>query len=681
MSSPSAEPAATSRSWKTELAIIAILFVASSLWATHFWNTWTARGGQPVFYQNYFEPAVMIACGRGFVITMHQPEPLAAFLQLRSDAFDCATLPAQLELDPDHVYQAAWRYLETTVGWAWRVLGISWSGLGPLFGVLFGAVIALAYGISRLAMGRVFAALGAIGLAASSIHLLNLPHLRDYAKAPFTLGLVLILGVIVTRPVRARSLLAWSAAYGAVLGIGYGFRTDFLAAIPVLVIVLFGFLDGGIARHVKLKVASTALFLATFIVVSWPITTAVVTKGGCQWHVALLGLQAPLDPNLSVGAAPYDFGYAYSDEYISRTVSGYAYRMDPGQEPLVFCGPEYDLQSGRYLLGIVSAFPGDVLTRASASVLQLVELPFRQWSAPMTDWLPYFYRLRAFALQPGVRWGAYFTAAAILVTSAVSLRLGLFLVFFLAYFGGYPAVQFQERHFFHLEFMGWWAIGFIGHHSVTSAWSLRSRVPDLANVRRGAIAAGAFAAAVGVLFVSVLGLARWYQAHEARQLFEAYLAAPKVPLPGPDGPLAGIAPTAWPQMIEVDLNQVVCGPRPTITFRYTALPAETNFTRTISLARKPTADGLTRVFLPVFDHFDGVEVSDTTPGCFVGVSRMTEPSRFPLLMGVTLPPDWRTLPLHQRLADRERDPFRAASGSPVVSLLMKASAMDAAVAR
>ncbi len=391
--------------WKVELAIVALIFLASSTWATHFWNTWTARGGQPVFYQTYFEPAVMIACGRGFVITVQQPEPLAEFLRLRRDTFDCATLPAKLELDPDHVYQAAWRYLETAVGWAWRILGISWSGLGPLFGVLFGTVITLAYGISRLAAGRVFAVLAAIGLSASSIHLLNLPHLRDYAKAPFTLALVLILGWIVTRPVRAWSLLALSTAYGAVLGIGYGFRTDFLAALPVLVIVLFGFLEGGIGRHLRLKAAATALFLATFTVVSWPITTAVYVKGGCQWHVALLGLQTPLDPNLSIGAAPYDFGYAYSDEYISRTVSGYAFRMDPGREPLVFCGHEYNVESGRYLRGIVTSFPGDLLTRASASVLQLVELPFRQWSAPMTDWYAPFYRLRAFALQPGVRWG------------------------------------------------------------------------------------------------------------------------------------------------------------------------------------------------------------------------------------------------------------------------------------
>ena len=41
-------------------------------------------------------------------------------------------------------------------------------------------------------------------------------------------------------------------------------------------------------------------FLAAFAVVSWPIVTAVSEQGGCQWHVALLGLQATSDEPLGV---------------------------------------------------------------------------------------------------------------------------------------------------------------------------------------------------------------------------------------------------------------------------------------------------------------------------------------------------------------------------------------------
>ena len=40
-------------------------------------------------------------------------------------------------------------------------------------------------------------------------------------------------------------MLAIAAAYGAVLGVGYGFRTDFLAEIPPFFLALAVLLKGG----------------------------------------------------------------------------------------------------------------------------------------------------------------------------------------------------------------------------------------------------------------------------------------------------------------------------------------------------------------------------------------------------------------------------------------------------
>jgi hypothetical protein len=644
--------------WQVELAIVLSVFIASTLWGTQFWNDWVARGGQPVFYQAYFEPAVMVACGRGFVITRHQPKPLEDFLFLRADRFDCSTLPRQLDLDPDHVYQAPWLYLETTVGVAWKVLGISWSGMGPLFGMFFAAVVTLAYGISRIAVNRVLALLVSFALAVSSIHLDNLPHLRDYSKAPFTLALVFILGLIVTRPPRAKSLLALSAAYGAVLGVGYGFRSDFLAALPVLVIVLFAFLDGGVFKNLALKAGASAAFLATFAIVSLPITTAVYEKGGCQWHVALLGLQSPLDDGLGVRPAAYDFGHAYSDEYISRTVSGYAFRMNPNSAPLVFCSHDYDVQSGSLLQSIVAAFPGDLLTRAAGSVLQIVELPFRQWTAPMADWWPFLYRARAVALQPGVRWGTYFTLAAIAITAAVSVRLALFLTFFVAYFGGYPAVQFQERHFFHLEFIGWWAMAFVAYQGGRAVLHWQSP-PSREVLVRGAATAAIVLMAMTAVAASTLWVGRVYQERAARRLFETYIAAPKIPIDSPGAALIGIADRAWPQLVDVQLSEAECGPTPTVTFQYAAEPLSADFHRTIRLDGAARA-GTTHVFVPVFDRYTGVSVSSPAPGCLVGVSRVRDLTSFPLLLGAVLRPGWQTQPLHQRLAYWEGEKSEAA---------------------
>jgi hypothetical protein len=640
-----------------DLLIAAALVVGSGVWATRFWNSWTAQGGEPVFYQNYFEPAVMVACGKGFVASQPpRPQALEDFLNRRRDSFDCRDIPSSTKLGSEWVYQGAWLYLEMTVGWAWRVLGISWSRMGPLFGLLFGIVIGLIYGIFRFGMGRLLGVVCALGVATSYTHLINLPHLRDYAKAPFTLALVLILGIIVTRPLRRRTLLLMAVAYGAVLGIGYGFRTDFLANLPVLAIVLFIFLDGGVARNLGLKAAATALYLVTFLIVSWPISSLVYQKGGCQWHVALLGLQSPFDESLHVAPAPYDFGNAYSDGYIYWTVFGYAHRMQPASERLAFCSHEYDVQSGRYLKEIALSFPADLIARAYAAVLQIAELPFLSWASPLKGWATTLYDVRSEFLRPKIGWGVYVLGAALLLASAVSFRLGFFLLFFVAYFGGYPAIQFQDRHHFHLEFMTWWAFGFVAHQTIAAAWSLKRRLPDVGPLVRGAGRSVAFVMAAIALIVGSLDVARWYQRRQAQQLFAAYLAAPKIAVETPSGALPSSEQRAWPEFLEVDLNEAACGPRPAVTFRHNATSMAGDLSRTMTIARRAAEPGLTRIVLPVFEPYKGLEFSDLRPGCVVGAYRFADLRPFPLLLGAVLPPDWKDLPLYQRLRDWELNP-------------------------
>jgi len=648
-----------SRTLWIEILIVAALYSAMGVWAARFANRWMAQGGRPSFYQQYFEPAVMIACGRGFVVTEGQrPQSLEDFLQLRRDQLECRDV-STLKVGRRQLYQQAWIYLLHTVGWWWRAAGVSWSGMGPLYGGLFGLTMAMAYAIFRLGMGRVVAVLWTLGLAVSTAQLLNLPHLRDYSKAPFTLALVFILGLLVTTAVRWWTVLALSAAYGVVLGIGYGFRTDFLATLPVVVITLFLFLDGGLTRNLKLKAASTLLFLASFLVVSWPVSSQVYEKGGCQWHVALLGLQTPFDEYLHIGSAPYDFGYAYSDGYVAQTIYGYSRRTHDETTPPEFCSHKYDVVSGRYLRDIVLTFPADVVTRAYASVLQIVELPFLRWDAPMPGWHPSLYQAREEFFRPKIGWGAVIAGIALLMASAASLRLGLFLLFFLAYFGGYPAIQFQERHHFHLEFITWWAFGFIVHQTITAVWSLRGEHHD---VRRpfslGLVRATAMAIGGIALTVAALVVARHYQAREAVRLFNAYIAAPKTQMALSDGGAFPDPPfAAFPQYVEVDLDEAACGPKPSITFKYDPALMNSDLSRTVIVARRARAAGTTRVFLAVYEHFKGLDFSSATPGCVTRVARFDDVKPFRLLLGATLPPEWETLPLHQRLLDWEGDPL------------------------
>lgn len=654
--------------WRTDLAIAALVLVVAGTWASQFWKAWTAHGGQPEFYQIYFEPAVMVACGKGFVISEQQPKVLEDFLWRRRDRLSCAELPADLKLGRDGLYQEAWTYLQYTVGWAWRVIGISWSGMAPLFGVFFGTVVALAYGILRLGMGRLLAMIGAFGIAVSPLHLLNLPHLRDYSKAPFTLALVLILGWIVTGPTRWPRLLALAAAYGTVLGLGYGFRTDLLINLPVLVLTVFAFAPGGLWRNLLMKAAATAVFLAAFVAMSWPITTAVVAKGGCQWHVALLGLQSPFERQLNLRPAPYDFGYAYADGYVIRGVQGYARRTQPAGPVPQYCSHEYDVQSGRLLTEIVTTFPADFVARAYASVLQIVGLPSLKLGPPMADWNNPVFTVRGMLVPTRYARGALFAAAALIIGSVLSVRVGLFLLFFLAYFGGYPAVQFQERHYFHLEFIAWWACGFALQWAAVTLMAYRHGRLDLEPmVRRLALRGGAVIVLAAVVFVGLLAGARWYQEGQARRLFAAYLDAPKSAVADPFAPLPAVAPGEWPQFLEVRLDEAKCDARPAVTFRYDPSLPDGDYTRTITLERRAHTAGTTRILLPVFEQYAGLQLSDERPGCFEGVSRFTDLGQLSLLLGVTLPPDWQSLPLYQRIAQFESDSeARAAADRPAV---------------
>ena len=174
--------------------IIGVLLLASaSVWGTVYWNR-SFASGMPFFYQNYFEPAVMIACGKGFVIAQPQIPAMADFLAQQQDRFSCDAIPSNAVLGTTGLYQGAWRYLLLTVGVAWWVLGVSWSGMGPLFGILFGATIAAIYAVCRLGMGPPLAAICAAALCVSRLHLAYFPVLRDYSVM---MAVIIVIAVLV----------------------------------------------------------------------------------------------------------------------------------------------------------------------------------------------------------------------------------------------------------------------------------------------------------------------------------------------------------------------------------------------------------------------------------------------------------------------------------------------------
>lgn len=647
------------RSRKIEALIVAAVFLAAAWWGKHYWDASFAAGRQPFFYQDYFEPAVMMACGKGFVVSQPQVPAVKAFLERTTSHFSCAEIPAGTQFGTEGMYQRAWRYLMFATAVCWRVRGISWPVLGALLGVLFGGTIVAAYGILRLGMGRAVALCCTFGFSVSTLHLLNLPHLRDYSKAPFTLALIFLLGAMVrSRPAR-NALFACAAAYGVVLGVGYGFRTDFLVNIPVFFLVLFGFVDGGMLRNLRVKTGAAALCVAAFLATAWPIVSVVYQSGGCQWHTALLGLATNFTNDLGVENGPYDFSDQYSDSAIYRKVSGYARRLDPPMGPMVFCTHEYDVATGQYLVDVARQFPADMVTRMYASVLKVMGLAWRaEWaSAPLPELATRLYSVRHTILDQLARFATWWIVAAVVIAGFASARLAFFLVFFLVYFGGYPVLQFANRHYFHLEIISWWALGFVVYQTLAAVWQLQATRALLQTRWRPAIAT---LAVIVTLLVLPLPALRAYQQHELQGFLQRYLDAPVDEWP--------IEPTPQPrtvampmrlvsdvvtveQFIAVSLKTSKCGDGLAVTFRYDkAFPAE-DITRTLTLPSGITTPEPTRIFMPVYRRFTGVEFSDARPGCIDAVGAVRDVQGMRLLLPVVLSPGWR----EQRLAQTLRE--------------------------
>ncbi|HEV2983843.1 MAG TPA: hypothetical protein VGX46_05615, partial [Vicinamibacterales bacterium] len=451
------------------------------------------------FGQSEFGAAVALACGRGFVDPGYTFTPgLAAFLTLKADRFSCAELPPVLAARAPNVTQRLYRHLMWAAAGVWAIRGVSWSLLWPLFGVLYGATIAVCYGLFRLGMGRAMSCVAALALTVSAVHLGHLPGLRDYAKAPFILGLILIAVHLAKRVDRPRSALVLAALFGAVLGVGFGFRNDILIVVPIFLAALLVWAPPRDARATGMRAAALVIASAAFVLSAWPVLTA-YARGSNSGHVALMGLMPPFEQPLGIAGSVYEWGYAFRDQFGEALINSYTYRLEG--HPVEYLSGEYDRAMVDYLLQIARHWPADIVARAYGAALKIVNVPFTV--GVYADPVPYGIRsatllglyswqIRAIDVLQGT--GIAAVALALLLMGAASVRCAVLVLAGLLYLGGYPAIQFQPRHFFHLEFVGCWAAGFLaeravaGGTGVVQAWRAGNAFPSVsrAAIRRTA---------------------------------------------------------------------------------------------------------------------------------------------------------------------------------------------------
>src|SRR4051794_37518827 len=426
----------------------------------------------PGLSRHIFGAAAMIACGRGATTpdvpaTMQPGTPerqraLVDFLGTRRDSIACSDIPADVPVDGLDGPQRASRYLLGLTAAAWTLGGPSWPGIDRLVGVLFASSIALAYLLGRLAMGRIAAAAVAGCYMLSPAHLANVVDLRDYSKAPFYAATLVIAGLLVLRPRRGRVVLAWSAAAGAMVGIGFGMRTDIALNLIVVLGTVLVFLPGGAGRW-KLRAAAAAVCVAAFLAAAAPILRS-GASGSTLWHWALLGYAQESDDALDIEPAAYELGHFYSDSYVATIVDAYWGRTT-GSAAQVSTGlPQHATASRRYYSSLLETFPADALLRGWAAVIRVLELPYSGLQSMAEGTLPAIVsRTSAFAtrlLSWGEGLGLPLFAAVVLCVSVRNMRIAVWMSALVAFLGAYPAIQFKARHVFHLELLSLWVLGF-----------------------------------------------------------------------------------------------------------------------------------------------------------------------------------------------------------------------------
>jgi hypothetical protein len=620
------------------------------------------------FGQREFGAAVAMACGRGFVDPGYDLTPgLAAFLTLKQDSFSCDELPATLPSTEPNVTQRLYRYLMWATAIVWRIGGVSWSGLWPLFALLYGATVSICYGLFRMGTGRALACAAALAIGTSAVHLSNLPGLRDYAKAPFILGLILIAAHLATEIDRPRRLMALSALFGAVLGIGFGFRNDILIVVPIYVAALMLWKPPGELATIRRRTIALALAAATFAVAALPIVRA-YGRGSNSGHVALLGLMPAFDQRLGISGSIYEWGYGYRDEYAVAVINSYTTRVHG--HPVAYLSSEYDRAMVEYIGRIARNWPADMMARGYGAVLRVIDLPgtggnaanvppYGIQSGSLRRW--YEWQIGAVGLLEDT--GLAAVLLALVVVSASSPWQALLLFAGVLYVAGYPAIQFQIRHVFHLEFIHWLALGFLAQMAITA----RAKIPLPRAVGNMALFA---AMASAVVLLPFLG-ARAYQDRHQRSFLRQYLEAADdpvaiEPIPMGEKTLLRVAPsttaikkttaikTVTTDYIVATVNHASCSAvRLPITFRYRSAEARNDFSYDTTLVLAADHD-TTRVFFPAYSvegetRFEGVEVPIGCESCIREISRIRDLARFPILLDLTVTADWEKQPLYQTL--------------------------------
>ncbi len=679
--------------WRTLIpAGLALLaFATGTLYFSHY-------SGTPANYQHLMGPAVMLASGHGFVNPDLEALPeLKAFLTPPPsltelppvDRFDPATLPELIPQLPVEGYQIRHQYMFYTIAAIWKFAGISWSVLAPLHGLFYAATAAALYGLFCLALPRSWAIFGVLVLIFSPMQLNNLLRFRDYAKAPFLIVAIFVAGYLMLRPLSRRGLYFWAGLAGLAMGLGYGFRQDTLIALPALSAVLLFFVHSPGVHPWPRRLACAGLCWGAFYLGSFPAQREMDASE--KYHHLVQGLCPIYDGRLGAGDVPYTVVHRYFDLETTGIFQAYTKPREGAFRALELSTRDYEDVGRDYARELFYTFPADFVLRAWMAVRRTIDEMGADPDAPApraveSPWLLSLAAARARLHALLVRYAHYGVPLLLLCLAARDLRPAFGWLFLLCYFGGYAAIQFAGRHNFHLQFVSLFAMLCLLERSLRITQALVRRgegrtvlLESLAHLSRThAMRAAMFAAVFLAGLFGPLWLARVWQQHQVRGLFDAYVVAERAPLrlqrdSGSEGwqtvslwradasPVFASPPreTGFDAAFLMAEFDTASGP---VTARIEYTASQFDFAPGWVLELPKTSSGSTRVWFPVYafyspgrhgqrettSFFRGLEIREEEAARLLGVEEMLHPEQYPLWLSARLAPDWRGQPLYQR---------------------------------
>ena len=687
---------------RTDFALAVLLALVAGTVALSAVRSFVAAGNRPDFYQRQFGPAVLLACGRGFhnppgtpagpdVTPYLQPdmlpepgfEGLREFLAQSRRSLDCSELPQTFEPQPTRLFQSVHLYLLGLFAASWYVVGVSWD-IGPFVSAGLAALTgALVYLLCRTAMGRILALAVTMLWILSPLQLVEMPHLRDYAKAPFFMFTACAAAwIALTRASRLTTLAALTFI-GAVIGIGFGIRTDVGSYLLVPLLALAAFRPRLDRADVQTRLLAAGAGVAAFLIVAYPILRG-YQSGNNLAHVAILGLSDPSRDWLQLREAPYSFGYLHHDGYVATVLAAFADRSTELTAPLLQGTDDYAKWGDLYYGQLLRTFVADVLLRASAAVIGIFEMPFQLVNAMRPPWVDASYDglfTQRAAVLSWLQTLPPLVAGLLLAVGIGAYRLrllGLFLLLAVV-LPGMTSVQYHRRHVFHFEIVALFVYGCLLH----GVWRLASQRQWWRRSTFRADSARVVLVAAGIAAVIVLPVmvAREYQTRTVTRLFESYEGASLQPIVLPEDTAGAgedlvLVPTPLPEshdnghwmdtnVLRLSIGGAQCGSDQVwLRFRYHAEPPFANLTRETTVPTPPGGSSPTLVVFPVYTlgrrfavrdplRFEGLEVPASQRACIASVDAFSQPEQFPLLLESMLLPDWRRRRLYESLLDFE----------------------------